>query len=153
MTLFGREQERSTSDDYYTPAWVFEDMGVEFDLDVAAPPGGVPWIPTKRFFTMADDGLSQEWEGRIWMNPPFSAYTAWAHRSIEHGSGIALGSVGVNTRWGTMLWECADAITLLPQDMQFVRPGRDDARPMYRSALFGVGGWTREPLERIGHVR
>ena len=47
--LFAVQQEQLTSDDYYTPAWVFERMGIEFDLDVAAPPGGIPWIPAKRF--------------------------------------------------------------------------------------------------------
>ena len=31
-----------TSDDCYTPRWVFDAMGLEFDLDVAAPVGG-PW--------------------------------------------------------------------------------------------------------------
>ena len=38
--LFGAEQSELTSDDYYTPAWVFERMGIEFDLDPCAPPGG-----------------------------------------------------------------------------------------------------------------
>jgi hypothetical protein len=154
LPLFGAQQEETTSDDYYTPSWVFEDLGLEFDLDVAAPPGGVPWIPAKRFLTKADDGLAQPWEGHVWMNPPFSAYTAWAHRFLEHGDGIALGSVGVHTRWLTALWEHPDvSIVLLPADMQFVLPGGGDARPMYRSALFGMGAWAREPLSRLGRVR
>ena len=153
MNLFGHEQERPTSDDYYTPAWLFEDMAVEFDMDVASPPGGVPWIPARRFLTMADDGLSTPWQGRVWMNPPFSAATAWVHKFLEHGDGIALLSVGVNTAWGTRLWERSDGITLLPQDMQFSRPGKDDNRPMYRSSLFAMGGWAVEAIGRVGHVR
>ncbi len=153
VPLFGAEQEVSTSDDYYTPEWVFETLGIEFDIDVAMPPGGVPWIPAKRFYTKADNGLAQPWEGRVWMNPPFSDYSSWAHKFIEHGNGIALGSVGVLTTWGTLFWEQSLAICLLPKQMQFVRPGREDARPMYRSALFGMGEWTLEPLSRIGHVR
>ena len=28
---------KMTSDDCYTPRWVFDAMGLEFDLDVAAP--------------------------------------------------------------------------------------------------------------------
>lgn len=61
--LFPVQQEQLTSDDYYTPAWVFERMGIEFDLDVCAPPGGIPWIPAKRYYTQADDGLVAPWGG------------------------------------------------------------------------------------------
>lgn len=40
MTLFGAEQTQATSDDYYTPAWIFETLGLRFNLDVCAPPPG-----------------------------------------------------------------------------------------------------------------
>jgi hypothetical protein len=30
------------SDEQYTPKWIFDALGVEFDLDVCAPQGG--WI-------------------------------------------------------------------------------------------------------------
>jgi hypothetical protein len=40
--LFKVEQSTITSNDYYTPAWIFEKMGLEFDLDVASPPDGIP---------------------------------------------------------------------------------------------------------------
>jgi len=79
-----------TSDDYYTPAWVFERMGIEFDLDVCAPPGGIPWIPAKRHYTQADDGLLQPWAGRVWMNPPYSRTSPWARKFIEHANGVCL---------------------------------------------------------------
>lgn len=59
--LFGAPQTALTSDDYYTPAWVFERLGITFDLDVCAPPGGIPWIPAARYYTMEDDGLAQPW--------------------------------------------------------------------------------------------
>ena len=54
-----------TSDDCYTPRWVFDAMALEFDLDVAAPPGG-PWhVPCKRYYTAEEDGLAQPWEGLV----------------------------------------------------------------------------------------
>lgn len=44
-----------TSDDCYTPRWVFDAMGLQFDLDVAAPKGG-PWhVPAARYYTAEDD--------------------------------------------------------------------------------------------------
>ena len=39
--MFHVEQSIETSDDYYTPREVFDLLGLTFDLDVAAPPGGV----------------------------------------------------------------------------------------------------------------
>ena len=146
VPLFGHEQEVATSDDYYTPSWVFEEMGVEFDLDVAAPPGGVPWIPAKRFYTKADDGLAQPWEGRAWMNPPFSEGGRWARRLVEHGNGVAL-LPWSKSPWTTLVWERADALAVRnPFDFA----GGSIFLPTY---FAGFGEWTLEPLSRIGHVR
>ena len=57
--LFPMEAQILTSDEHYTERWIFTALGLRFDLDVAAPPGGVPWIPAERVLTMADDGLSR----------------------------------------------------------------------------------------------
>ena len=153
MKLFETPQEQLTSDDYYTPAWLFEDMGVEFDLDVASPPGGVPWIPAKRFLTMAEDGLSTPWEGRVWMNPPYSAATPWVTRFLDHGNGIALLPVTGGPRWVEDMWREVDGIVMLQNNMKFVRPGQIDQKIMFRSCLWALGGWAVEAIGRVGHVR
>lgn len=107
--LFGVPQAELTSDDYYTPRWVFDALGLTFDLDVAAPPGGVDWLPARRYFTQADDGLSQEWTGRVWMNPPFSGTSPWAQRFLDHGNGVAIVPCS-RSRWFSQIWDEADAI-------------------------------------------
>jgi len=38
-------------------------MGVSFDIDVAAPPNGIPWIPAKKWFSQVEDGLAQNGGG------------------------------------------------------------------------------------------
>ena len=88
-----------TSDDCYTPRWVVDAMGLEFDLDVAAPPGG-PWhVPAKAYYTAEDDGLAQPWEGLVWCNPPYSAFEAWADKWIAHDRGVLLGYQLPQVRW------------------------------------------------------
>ena len=79
-----------TSDDWYTPPLVFDALGITFDLDPCAPPGGVPWIPAPRWFTESDDGLSQPWRGRVWLNPPYSSPAPWLEKFVDHGDGVAL---------------------------------------------------------------
>jgi hypothetical protein len=63
-----------TSDDCYTPRWVFDAMRLSFDLDVAAPVGGPRHVPAMRYYTPDDDGLSQPWDGLVWCNPPYSHF-------------------------------------------------------------------------------
>jgi hypothetical protein len=155
--LFAVQQEATTSDDYYTPAWVFERLGLEFDLDVCAPPGGIPWIPAARHFDMADDGLAQEWSGRVWMNPPYSNSTPWVDRFIAHGSGVALVQ-HCRSRWHSKLWAAADGLAdpngSTPDGamFQFVRDGRLE-HVFMPVVLAAFGAECVEAIGRLGRVR
>lgn len=146
--LFGVEQTQLTSDDYYTPAWVFERMGLEFDLDVCAPPDGIPWIPAKRFYTKADDGLSQPWEGRVWMNPPYSKPAPWIERFIAHANGVCL-VPAAKARWFFDLWEKADAFSVTPHRFRFAN-GDAIAFGVFYAAF---GAECVEAIGRLGVVR
>ena len=77
LTLFGAEQTELTSDDYYTPKWIFDALGIVFDIDVASPPHGPPNTPCRKYFTQKDDGLTQNWHGSVFLNPPFSNPNPW----------------------------------------------------------------------------
>lgn len=148
--LFPVEQHELTSDDYYTPAWVFERMGLTFDLDVASPPGGIPWIPAKRFFTMADDGLAQPWEGRVWMNPPYSGTSPWARKFIEHGHGVCLVPHSRSAWWGE-LWNSGAAIADAGM-FRFYREGRYEN--VFMPVVFAAfGPECVEAIGRLGRVR
>lgn len=56
--------------DYETPDDIFVPLNTEFNftLDVCASPDNAK---CEKFFTIDDDGLSKEWNGTCWMNPPF----------------------------------------------------------------------------------
>ena len=125
--LFGHQQERSTTDDWYTPAWIFDAMpGVVFDVDVAAPPGGVPWLPAKRYLTKAEDGLAADWDGLVWMNPPFSEAGQWLGRFLDHGLGVCLLPVAKSAWFTDQAWSYLDGLVALPASLRFVVPGPED---------------------------
>jgi hypothetical protein len=78
------------NDEWLTPPEIIEALGV-FDLDPCAPIAS-PFTTAKNVFTIKDDGLSKEWTGRVWLNPPFNRYIReqWMKRMAEHGNGIML---------------------------------------------------------------
>ncbi len=139
---------RSTgrNDEHYTPAALFEQLGVTFALDVAAPPGGVPWIPAARSFTRDVDGLAQEWAGNVWMNPPFSKPGPWVERFLAHRDGIALLPTS-KVRWFEVLWASGAAL---------VFPGvwLSNAFGIYMPVLLAAFGEVHvEAIARCGPVR
>lgn len=152
--LFGLSQTEPTSDDHYTPQYIFDVLGLTFDVDVASPPGGVPWIPAKRFYTMEDDGLTQPWNGRVWMNPPYSNVTPWIEKFINHGNGIGLIPL-VKSYWVVTAWEKVDGLTMLrnPNDVKFARPNGKCKPIMFPVAVISMGRENVEAAKRLGPTR
>lgn len=72
---FTHDDANNKSVDWYTPAWVFERLGLHFDLDPCQPLQGIPWIPTTFRYGEVEDGLKSPWFGRVWLNPPYGTHT------------------------------------------------------------------------------
>lgn len=95
---------RSGSDEWSTPPDLFAELDRElgpFTLDAAATDANA-LCPA--YFTAADDGLTQEWTGTVWLNPPYSSIAKWvakAHQSAQEGATVA---VLVPARTDTVWW-------------------------------------------------
>ena len=151
LSLFGAVQEELTSDDFYTPSWVFEDMALRFDLDVAAPPGGVPWIPATNHYSEIDDGLLQPWHGRVWLNPPYSNPRPWLERLRNHGDGVAMLPSDTSTAWWHESVATADAHCFLKGRIWFVRTDRGaETSAAFPSVLVGWGEISAEAVRQCG---
>lgn len=137
----------ATTDDAYTPRWVFDAMGLHFDLDVAAPVGG-PWhVPCNRYLTAADDGLTSEWDGIVWCNPPFSNFAEWGDRWATHPTGAIMGLVASGQAWRSRVYSAADAVYIGRVD--FARP---DGRPLkfgWTAIFVAFRGVGTDPAERL----
>jgi len=137
---FGHNEiDHGTSDDYYTPPFIFEALGLTYDMDVCSPPNGSPWIPARRFLSLIDDGLATDWIGRVWMNPPYSKPTPWIDKWLQHGNGIGLVASSRSASFNR-LWECEDvAFLLLPGTLKFMKPNGESRGIFMPTALIGIG--------------
>ncbi|WP_032881768.1 DNA N-6-adenine-methyltransferase [Acinetobacter sp. WC-323] len=79
--LFGLAEDRT--DVWATPQDFFDKLNAifDFDLDVCALPENAK---CERYFTPEIDGLSQEWTGTCWMNPPYGReISLWIEKAVE----------------------------------------------------------------------
>lgn len=78
----------SKSNEHYTPPHIIEaareTMG-GIDLDPASCLKANEIVKAKKFFTKDDDGLSEKWHGRVFLNPPGGAGSAkeWWQKLIK----------------------------------------------------------------------
>lgn len=117
-----------TSDDWYTPRWLFAAAGLQFDIDVCAPVDPARrTCPAGQYLTPLEDGLTSRWDGLVWMNPPYSNSLPWIERFARHDDGLALLPATRSASTAALL-KCAHAITFFTG--QFYRPnGQTDHNP------------------------
>jgi len=66
--------QQSLSNEHYTPAKYIEAARTVLggiDLDPASCEEANKTVKATEFFTKDDDGLTKEWGGRVWLNPPY----------------------------------------------------------------------------------
>jgi phage N-6-adenine-methyltransferase len=137
------------TDDWYTPPYIIDALGLTYDLDPCAPVGGVPWIPAAEHYTEAEDGLSRPWSGRVWLNPPYSDPAPWVVRLMDHGNGIAFIQSDTSTRLFQSAAEKADALCFVRGRVKFVQPGDDRGwTARFASLLVAVGEENAAALHR-----
>ena len=113
---FEREAQK---DELLTPPYIMDALG-EFDLDPCSPIGR-PWDTAKKHYTVADEGLGKEWEGRVFCNPPYGTETKkWLNKCAEHGNAIGLVFARTETRmFFESVWDKADAIFFIKGRLSF----------------------------------
>lgn len=150
--LFALPQITTTSDDYYTPAWIFDRLGLRFDLDPCSPPGGPHHVPADRYYTQEDNGLTAPWSGLVWMNPPFSKATPWVTRWTHHAEGVALLPLA-KSLWFNNLWDNpAVSLTILPPSLKFISAANNGS-VFTPCCLAAMGRQAVAAIGNFGNVR
>lgn len=117
------EQTTKATDEWYTPMEVIGALG-DFDTDPCAPIKPL-WGTAKVMYNRNDDGLTKEWFGRVWLNPPYSRplIEKFVRRMAEHNNGIALlFNRCDNTMFHDVIFPTATAMKFLRKRIRFYRP-------------------------------
>jgi hypothetical protein len=84
---------------WLTPKWIIDELG-PFDLDPCAAPLPRPFPTAETMNSLPTDGLSIDWGGRVWLNPPYGADAVhWVRKLETHGNGIALIFARFDAAW------------------------------------------------------
>ena len=142
---------------WLTPKFILNALG-PFDLDPCAAPEPRPWNTATKHIVEKEDGLSQKWEGRVWLNPPYdqNVIGKWVSKLAHHGKGTALIFARTETQFFMReVFEKAQSCLFLEGRLHFHTPegfrakhnggapsvlvayGNDDSEILYESGLEG----------------
>jgi len=152
MTQKNFNLNTENKDEWLTPPSIIHALG-EFDLDPCAPINR-PWDTAKKHYTIEDDGLSKEWHGRVWCNPPYGRETfEWLEKLADHGNGIALIFARTETKgFHREIWEKADSVFFFAGRLRFhnVDGTQANAGANAPSCLVAYGENNTEALAESG---
>jgi hypothetical protein len=100
-----------------------------------------------RNIRLPDCGLTAEWSGRVWLNPPYSNVHEWLDKMIEHGNGIALVNARPETMWFQRSLTTAHSVLWLKGRIDFLRPDGKETHPPVGSVLVAYGEHNALALE------
>lgn len=127
MTQF-RSAFTSNKQEWETPDSLFVPLNNEFQftLDVAADENNTK---CSAYFTEQDDGLSKDWHGICWMNPPYKDKKKWIMKAYEEAQKGATVVCLVPARTNTNWWHnyC------MKGEVRFIR-----GRPKFKGAKHGL---------------
>jgi phage N-6-adenine-methyltransferase len=118
----------SGENEWYTPECYIESarlvMG-KIDLDPASSEIANQTVNANLFYTQEEDGLSKEWFGNVWMNPPYSQplifqFISKLIESNKVSQAIVLVNNGTETKWGQLLIKHSSAVCFHQGRIRFV---------------------------------
>jgi phage N-6-adenine-methyltransferase len=139
--------------EWYTPAEYIDLARIvlgEIDLDPASHSQAQKNIKAKQYYTKKDNGLSHEWHGRIWLNPPYmqpliAEFTKKMCDEYAAGrvtEGIMLTHNYTDTEWFQGAAKVADALCFTKGRIKFCEQDGSQvtAQPTQGQTFFYFGG-------------
>jgi phage N-6-adenine-methyltransferase len=145
----------SGNNEWYTPAEFCDaarDVMGAIDLDPASCKLANKQVKSVKFFTAEQDGLSHDWSGRVWLNPPYSqpAISDFAKKFIsEWQSGrisqaVVLVNNATETAWFQHLLKEVSAVCLKSGRIKFLDETGTPANTPLQGQVFLYYGDNRD---------
>lgn len=133
----------SDTPEHYTPAAIVDaviDVLGTIDLDPCSNSKDTPNVPALYHYTVADDGLSLPWVGKVYMNPPYGrAISDWVNKlteSLDSGvtEAIALVPARVDTQWWNALTARYCLVCFISGRLTFI--GNEESAPFPSAVVY-----------------
>jgi len=118
----------SGENEWYTPECYIESARIvmgNINLDPASSEIANQTVNADLFYTHEEDGLSKEWFGNVWLNPPYSQplIFQFIEKLIESDNieqAIVLVNNATETKWGQLLIKHSDAVCFHQGRIRFI---------------------------------
>ncbi len=147
MGQFYTEKTENSTTVWLTPRDLLERLG-QFDCDPCACDEPRPWNCAGTNYAKDQNGLLQEWHGRVWLNPPYGRESIpfLKKMSRERPRGLALLFARTETAvWQDEIFPTACAILFLRKRIRFCRPDGTQA-PRTANAPSCLISWHESEL-------
>jgi phage N-6-adenine-methyltransferase len=140
----------SVENEWYTPSKYIEAartaMG-SIDLDPASCELAQETVQSGQYFTIDDNGLTKEWRGNVWLNPPYSKESVglFATKLVEETANLSQAIVLVNnatdTHWFHQIAKVATAMCFVRGRIKFNdKTGTPANSPVQGQVFIYIGG-------------
>jgi hypothetical protein len=158
--------EYTGENEWFTPAEYIEkarEILGRIDLDPASHVLAQKTVRATAFYTAAENGLTQPWSGRVWLNPPYSRelmspfvdkfLSEYARGVIEQA--ILLTHDYTDTEWFHAAARAARATCLVRTRIHFLAPSGEECSPRRGQTFFYFGlddGPFRRTFSDVGLI-
>jgi ParB family chromosome partitioning protein len=152
--------------EWYTPASIVTAARAvlrTIDLDPASCAAANRIVKARLFYSQDDDGLTKQWSGRVFMNPPYAGGVIgrFVKKLVEHyragevSEAVVLVNNATETDWFQSLAGYCSAACFVTGRLRFWRPDKSTGTPLQGQVVCYLGARPelfKAEFERFGFI-